>query len=147
VADKTLHIEIVTPYGIFFEGAIEMVIVTCKDGEIGVYPGHSPLIAAVVPGEIRLKIDQQWRVAVATNGYAEIGPELTILVVNAAEWPEQIDVQRAEKALARAEDRLQSPTVTAQDKAHARHGAARAKARLKVAEKYGDHSNHPSTAK
>jgi F-type H+-transporting ATPase subunit epsilon len=136
MADKTLHVEIVTPYEMFFEGPVEMVVVTGKDGEIGIMPGHSPLIAALTPGEIRLKINQNWRVAAATNGYAEVGPELTIIVVNAAEWPEQIDVRRAEQALRRAEAKLHDPATSDQEKIHARHGIARAKARLKVAGKY-----------
>ena len=109
---------------------------TCKDGEIGILPGHTPLIAALTPGEIRLKIDQQWKVVAASNGYAEVGPELTIIVVNSAEWPDDIDVRRAEKALARAEARLIDPKTSAQEKAHARHSIARAKARLSVAKKY-----------
>lgn len=136
MADKTLHVEIVTPYELFFEGPVEMVVITSKDGEIGIMPGHSPLIAALKPGEIRIKVDQQWKVAAATNGYAEVGPELTIIVVNAAEWPEQIDLRRAEKALTRAESRLSDPNTTLQDKTHARHGLARAKARIKIAKKY-----------
>jgi F-type H+-transporting ATPase subunit epsilon len=131
MADKTLYVEIVTPYSMFFEGPVEMVVVTGKDGEVG-----------ILPGEIRLKIDGQWKAAVATNGYAEIGPELTIIVVNAAEWPEQIDIRRAEKALARAEARLQDPTTSPQEKIRSRHGSARAKARIKVAKKYGHDALH-----
>jgi F-type H+-transporting ATPase subunit epsilon len=142
MADKTLYVEIVTPYSMFFEGPVEMVVVTGKDGEVGILPGHAPLVAALVPGEIRLKIDGQWKAAVATNGYAEIGPELTIIVVNAAEWPEQIDIRRAEKALARAEARLQDPTTSPQEKIRSRHGSARAKARIKVAKKYGHDALH-----
>jgi F-type H+-transporting ATPase subunit epsilon len=99
-------------------------------------PGHTPLIAALTPGEVRLKIDQNWRVAATTNGYAEIGPEQTTIIVSAAEWPEKIDVQRAVKALARAEARLKDPNLSSQEKTHARHGAARAKSRLKIAKKY-----------
>lgn len=136
MAGNTLHIEIVTPYELFFEGPVEMVVVSCKDGEIGILPGHTPLIAALKPGEIRLKIDQQWKVVAASNGYAEVGPELTIIVVNSAEWPDDIDVRRAEKALARAEARLNDPKTSTQEKAHARHSIARAKARLSVAKKY-----------
>jgi F-type H+-transporting ATPase subunit epsilon len=114
-----------------------MVVITSKDGEIGILPGHTPLIAALTPGEIRLKVNQTWRVMAATNGYAEIGPELTIIVVNAAEWPEQIDLKRAEAALARATQRLKEPGLSEQDKRHARHGIERAKARIKVATRYG----------
>jgi len=135
MAGKTLHVEVVTPYEMFFEGSAEMVVFTCKDGEIGVLPGHSPMIAALTPGEIRIKIDDKWKLVSATHGYAEVGPTLTILVVNAAEWPEQIDVDRAEHALARAEARLNDPKSSPQEKTHARHSIARAKARLKVVKK------------
>ena len=121
----------------FFEGPVEMIVLTGKDGEIGILPGHAPMVAALIPGEARLKIDGQWKPAVLTNGYAEIGPELTIVVVNAAEWPEQIDVRRAERALTRAEARLHDPSVSSQEKTRSRHGAERAKARLKVFNKYG----------
>lgn len=142
MADKTFYVEIVTPYDMFFEGPVEMVVVTCKDGETGIMPGHSSLVAALVPGEIRLKIDGQWKSAVATNGYAEIGSELTIIVVNAAEWPEQIEIARAEQSLARAEARLNNPATTPQERVRSRHGVARAKARLKVAQKYGSDAIH-----
>jgi F-type H+-transporting ATPase subunit epsilon len=136
MAEKALRVEIVTPYEMFFEGQVEMVVVTCKDGEIGVLKGHTPLIAALTPGEIRLLANGKWQVAVATNGYAEIGPELTIIVVNAAEWPDQIDVPRAKNALERAEARLKDPKLSLLEKTHARHSVARANARLKVADKF-----------
>ena len=143
---KTIHVQIVTPYELFLEDDVEMVVITCKDGEIGILPGHSPLIAALVPGEIRFRTGQNWRIAASTHGYAEIGPELAVIVVNAAEWPEQIDIRRAEQALKRAEAKLHDPAGSFEDKNHARHGVARAKARLKVAGKlhssYSDHASN-----
>jgi F-type H+-transporting ATPase subunit epsilon len=138
LAEKTLQAEIVTPYGLFYQGPAEMVVITCKDGEIGILPGHTPLIAAITPGETRLKVDDRWLVAATTHGFAEIGPELTTIIVNAAEWPEGIDVPRAQRALDRAESRLADPRLTTLEKTHARRGAARAKARLKVAAKYAN---------
>ena len=138
MADKILHVEIVTPYEMFYEGQAEMVVVTGKDGEIGILPGHAPMVAALVPGEVRFKINDEWKHAVLTNGYAEIGPELMIIVVNAAEWPEQIDVRRAETALARAESRMHDPALSPQEKNRSKHGAERARARLKAASKYAD---------
>ena len=136
MAGKTLQVKIVTPYAMFFDGPAEMVVMTCKDGELGVLPGHSPLLGALTPGETRLKIDGQWRLAATTNGYSEVGPTLTILVVNAAEWADQIDVPRAESALARAEAHLKESSLPEQEHIHARHGIARARARLKVAAKH-----------
>ncbi|MBP8989707.1 MAG: ATP synthase F1 subunit epsilon [Clostridia bacterium] len=139
MADKpeqnAIYVEIVTPYGMFFEGPAEMVVVTSKDGQIGIMAGHTPLIAALTPGEIRMLIKGSWRILSATNGYAEIGPELMIIVVNAAEWPEQIDLGRAEAALARAEKRYHDPSSSSQEKIHARHAIERAKARIKVKQK------------
>lgn len=135
-AQNNLYVEIVTPYGMFFEGQVEMVVITAKDGQIGIMAGHTPLIAALTPGEIRLKTDGSWRALNATNGYAEIGPELMIIVVNAAEWPEQIDLSRAEEALVRAEKRLNDLQTDRQEKQHARHGVERAKARIRVKQKY-----------
>lgn len=139
-AARTIYVEIVTPYGMFFEGAAEMVVITSKDGEIGIMPGHTPLIAALTPGEIRVNAAGRWRALAASNGYAEIGATLIIIVVNAAEWPDQIDERRAQAALARAEARYRDPKTSAQEKNHARHGIERAKARLKVRQKYADHA-------
>ena len=133
----TMRIEIVTPYQMFFEGSVEMVVMTSKDGEVGIMPGHTPLMVALVPGEIRIKANETWRVAAATNGYAEVSPELTIIVVNAAEWAENIDVVRARRSLDRAEKRLQDSHTPVAEKVHARHATQRARARLHVAGKYG----------
>ena len=129
---RKIYVEIVTPYGMFFEGPAEMVIITSKDGQIGIMAGHTPMIAALTPGEIRIKVDGTWRSLAATNGYAEIGAELVIIVVNAAEWPEQIDLKRARDALERADQRLRDPATNRQEQTHARHGVERAKARIKV---------------
>lgn len=137
MSDHRLHVEIVTPYELFFDEEVDMAVVTCKDGEIGIMPGHTPVMAALTPGEIRIKQGDETRIAVATNGYAEIGHDLILIVVNAAEWVQNIDVRRAEHALQRAEARIKDPAVSAQEKTHARHGMLRAKARLKAAKRYG----------
>lgn len=129
----TLELEIVTPYELLFDGPVETVIITLKDGEIGILPGHASLMAALVPGEIRFKVAGQWQYLANANGFAEIGPNVTILVVNAAEWAKDINVPRAENALQRAKARLADPQITPRVKIQARHAANRAKARLKVA--------------
>ena len=138
-----MRVEIVTPYQMFFEDVVEMVVVTSKDGEVGIMPGHTPLMVALVPGEIRIKSHEHWRVAAASNGYAEVAPELTIIVVNAAEWAEDIDASRAKKSLERSEKRYHDKNTPPAEKVHARHGIQRAQARLHVASKYG-HRQPPS---
>ncbi len=132
-----MQTEVVTPYQMFFEGQAEMLILTSKDGEVGILPGHAPLMIALTPGELRIKAKGEWRVAVATNGYAEVTPELMIVVVNAAEWASDIDVTRAKRALTRAEKRFHDKATPSAERVHARHGIQRAQARLHVAAKYG----------
>lgn len=139
---STMRIEIVTPYEMFFEGPVEMVVLTSKDGEIGVMPGHAPMMIALVPGEIRIKASGEWRALAATNGYAEVSGDITIIIVNAAEWADQIDLKRAKKALERADERLHNPSTSAAERVHARHGVQRARARLHVAEKYQANNAH-----
>jgi len=140
MAEHKIHAEIVTPYEVFFDDMVDMVIISSKEGEVGIQPGHTPMMAALTPGEIRLKIDDRTLVASGTNGYAEVGRDMAIIVVNAAEWAEDIDLIRAEKALARADKRFHDPETDPQERNHARHGIERAKARIKIAKKYQDNS-------
>ena len=136
MAQKSIMVEVVTPYAMFYKGQVEMAVFTAKDGEIGIMPGHTPLMAALVSGPVRLQIDRLWQVISATNGYAEAGPDRCIIVVNAAEYPQDIDIDRAWRALARAQKKLKDPGVPEQEKAHARHAIERAENRIKIARQY-----------
>ena len=136
MAEHKIHVEIVTPYEVFFTDMVDMVIITSKEGEIGIQPGHTPMMAALVPGEIRLNIGEKTLIVSGTNGYAEVGRDMAVIVVNAAEWVEQIDLARAEKALIRAEQRYHDPATDPQERNYARHAVERAKVRIKIAKKY-----------
>lgn len=129
-----IQLEIVTPYAILVNEPVDMVVMPARDGELGVLPGHAMMMAAITSGELRFKVGEDWRYLAVTSGYAEIAPEMTIVIVNAAEWADEIDVYRAQNALERAEKRLTSPETTAMERVHARHAHERARARLKVAE-------------
>lgn len=139
--DAKIKVEVVTPYALFYEGDADMVVFTSKNGEIGVMHGHAPLLAALVSGEIRILVDDHWTSIAATNGYAEVGPELVVLVVNAAEYPQDISLERANHALERAEQRLHDPDVSDREKARSRHGVERARNRIRLAEKYRKQSS------
>ena len=132
-----IRVEVVTPYELLFNEKVDMVVLSATDGEIGVLPGHTAMFAALKSGELRIKMGDQWRIAVTTNGYAEIAADMVIVVVNAAEWADSINVVRAQKSLERAEERFADPQTSAIEKTHARHAIERAKARLKVAEQHG----------
>ncbi len=130
-----IRIEIVTPYGVFYEAEGGFSDVRVKDGELGIMHMHNPMIAALVR-ETRALENGVWKHCLTTNGYAEIGHDLVLIMVSAAEWPDDIDVARATKALERATERYAThrghPTLASRD----RHAMERAKARLDIAAKY-----------
>jgi F-type H+-transporting ATPase subunit epsilon len=101
------HFEVHTPYRRFFADQIEALLITLMDGEVGVYAHHSAFTAPVVTCVMRIK-DREglWRNAFTTEGILEVKEHKTVLMVDAAEWPEEIDCQRAGEAKKRAEDLL-----------------------------------------
>lgn len=134
---KTIMLEVVTPYHHFYEGKVEQVVLAAIDGEYGILPGHAPVVLALTPGIAHLKVDGVTRHAVMTEGYAEIGPFIVIVVCNAAEWVEDIDVRRAQAALKRALKRFHDNAESPQEHIFARHSIRRAKMRLKAVGEYG----------
>jgi F-type H+-transporting ATPase subunit epsilon len=97
-----LDCEILTPEGRVFEGRAEMVIVPGAEGELGVLPRHSPIIARLKVGEVRVKFEgNQWRSWAINEGYFKMQYDRAMVLVEDACAATDIDV---EKARADAED-------------------------------------------
>jgi len=97
-----LDCEILTPEGRVFEGRAEMVMVPGADGELGVLPRHSPIIARLKVGEVRVKFaGNEWRSWAINEGYFKMQYDRAMVLVEAAVAAGEIDV---EKARADAED-------------------------------------------
>ena len=105
---KTFYLEIVTPDRSFFSGDVEMLIVKTPEGEMGVLGGHIPMVVAIAIGPIRIKKDGEWLEAFLSEGFMEVKQENTIVLADTAEWPNEIDINRARAAEERAHERLQS---------------------------------------
>ncbi len=140
--EETIRLEIVTPYDLLYDGQVDMVVVTAADGEIGILPGHTAMFVALKDGEIRFRIGEDWQVLSSSIGYAEISPEMTIAVVNSAEWLEKIDVERAQRALERAKSRLADPQTSVLERRRSYNSLARATNRLRVAARYSKDKTH-----
>ena len=128
------NFEIHTPYRPFFSGRVEAITLTLTDGEIGVYAQHSPFSAQVICCILRIKDDNgQWKHAFITEGILEVKDHKTVLIVDAAEWPGEIDRERALMAKDLANENLKTSMLkfeTNRIKAKLR----RAEFRLKAAE-------------
>lgn len=103
---KTFQLEIIAADGQFYCGACDNLILPAIDGSYGVLGGHAPTVTAIESGEIRFHHDGEWQSAVVGDGFAEIMPDCTVVLVDTAERPEDIDVQRATEAQMHAEEAL-----------------------------------------
>ncbi|MCR5823227.1 MAG: ATP synthase F1 subunit epsilon [Lachnospiraceae bacterium] len=105
---KLLKLRVISPDRVFFEGDADFVELRTSEGEIGVYRAHIPLTSILVPGLLKIHLDGNVRIAALHNGFVEILPDRITVLAESAEWPDEIDVERAENAKKRAEDRLRS---------------------------------------
>ena len=110
--ENKFKVEIITPDRVFFTGEADMIEFNTGDGQIGVYKNHIPLTTVLEPGVVVIHNDDQQKVAAVHAGFAEILGEKVTLLAELAEWPDEIDVNRAEAAKQRAEDRIAAKSET-----------------------------------
>ena len=107
--EKTFRVKIVAPDRVFYEGEAEMLEMTTTEGDIGVLKGHIPLTAVIAPGVLAIHdtVGGNIRIAALHSGCVEILPDSVTVLAETVEWPEEIDINRANEARIRAERRLQ----------------------------------------
>lgn len=111
MADNNLFtLRIITPDRIFYEGEASMVEFNTTEGEIGVLKGHIPMTVIISPGILTIKEAEGEKQAALHAGFAEILQDKVVIMAEIVEWPEEIDLERAEDAKERAEERLRSRT-------------------------------------
>ena len=105
---KRLRLHIATPERDFYDGDVESVTLVSTDGELGVLAGHMPTVVALNAAPVRFKEGGSWREAALTGGFAEIENDGVTILSDTAEWPEEIELNRAVEARRRAEERIQA---------------------------------------
>jgi F-type H+-transporting ATPase subunit epsilon len=125
--------EVHTPYRPFFADMVEAITITLSDGEIGVYAKHSPFTAPVNSCVLHIKDDKgTWRAAFISGGILEVTDFKTVLMVEAAEWPEEIDCERAAASGQQAKESLEMALLKFEI-TNAKEKIRRSQLRLKVA--------------
>jgi F-type H+-transporting ATPase subunit epsilon len=129
---NTFQLEIVTPAKLLVKDAAEEAQIPGLSGYLGILPGHAPLITELAVGVITYKASGTTHALAVAWGFAEVLPEKVTILAEAAEHPQDIDVERAQKAKERAEQLLKSnnPEI---DYARAEGALQRAETRLNVA--------------
>lgn len=111
MADNNLFtLKIITPDRVFYEGLVSMVEFNTTEGEIGIYKKHVPTTVIVNPGILTITQEDGIKEAALHAGFAEILQDEVVILAEIVEWPDEIDVNRAQAAKERAEERLHSKT-------------------------------------
>jgi len=105
---KTFRLCVIAPGRTFFEDDVEMIELNTTEGEIGILPEHIPLTTIVAPGILRITKDNEVREAALHDGFMEVQKTKVTILAESCEWPEEIDVNRANEAKIRAERRIKS---------------------------------------
>ncbi|MEJ2607858.1 MAG: ATP synthase F1 subunit epsilon, partial [Anaerolineales bacterium] len=102
----SIRCEIVTQDKSLFEGDVDIVIVPGSEGEMGILPGHAPLLATLGYGILRVRTGDEEHAFTIAGGVIEARPNVVTVLADIGENVEEIDVQRAEAAKTRAEELL-----------------------------------------
>jgi F-type H+-transporting ATPase subunit epsilon len=103
----TVHCSIVSAEQEIFSGLVQTVIATGTDGELGIFPGHTPLLTGVRPGPVKLVLeDGEEEIFFASGGYLEVQPTAITILADTALRADDLDEAAAQEAAQRAEQEL-----------------------------------------
>lgn len=128
---ELMKLQVICPDRMFYEGEVSMVELNTTEGEMGIYPKHIPLTSILSPGILTITEEGGLKNAALHSGFVQILPEKVTIMAEAAEWPEEIDLDRAEAAKERAEQRIREKDGKT-DIARAETALLRAVARINV---------------
>ena len=130
----TLRLEIVTAERMIYSDDVNVVVAWGVEGQLGILPHHTPLMTMLQPGELLIRKDGEEQYLAISGGFLEVRPDQVVILADACERAEEIDVARAEEAKQHAEEILKTrPNAAATAAAEA--VLQRSLARLKVAQK------------
>ena len=130
----TLRLEIITAERQVFADDVNVVVAPGIEGELGILPHHAPLITMLKPGELLIRKDGNETYMVVSGGFLEVRPDKVIVLADACERAEEIDITRAEEAKHRAEERLKTHPPGL-DISRAQAALLRSLIRLRIAER------------
>lgn len=131
---SSIMLDIVTAERVVYSEEVEIVVAPGIEGELGILPQHAPLMTTLKEGELMVRKDGEELYMAISGGFLEVQPDRIIVLADAAERSEEIDMARAEEAKRRAEELISHPTTDV-DLARAEAALRRSLIRLKVVER------------
>jgi len=130
----TTRLDIVTAERVVFSEDVDVVVAPGVEGQLGILPHHAPLMTMLMPGELRVRKGGEEFFLAISGGFLEVRPDRIIVLADAAERAEEIDIARAEEAKRRAEELLKTRPPEL-DEARTEAALRRSLARLRVVER------------
>jgi F-type H+-transporting ATPase subunit epsilon len=130
----TFRLEIVTAERMIFSDDVGAVIAWGAEGQLGILPHHAPLMTMLQPGDLMIRKDKEEEYLAISGGFLEVRPDKVIILADACERIDEIDIARAEEAKKRAQETMKVAPLGV-DAAAAEAALRRSLARLKVAER------------
>jgi F-type H+-transporting ATPase subunit epsilon len=106
-----LYLEIATPERLVVDQEVDMVEAPGASGEFGILPGHVAFLTTLDHGEVRFMVDGKTRFIATSGGFAEVADNKVTLLLDTAEFGEEIDLARAQKAKEKAETAMKGLTL------------------------------------
>jgi F-type H+-transporting ATPase subunit epsilon len=131
----TFKLEIVTAERMVFSDEVSALIAWGLEGQLGILPHHAPLMTMLQPGDLMIRKDKEEEYLVISGGFLEVRPDKVVILADACERVDEIDIARAEEAKKRAQEAMKMAAPLTIDMATAEAALRRSLARLKVAEK------------
>ena len=101
-------LQILTPDKLFFDGETDNVIVRTTVGDKGILARHEEYVAALPIGKLKVRINGNFRIAAVSEGIVKVSKDKTVILVQSCEWADEIDIDRANAAKQKAEDRMKA---------------------------------------
>jgi F-type H+-transporting ATPase subunit epsilon len=130
----TFRLEIVTAERMVYSDDISALIAWGLEGQLGILPHHAPLMTMLQPGDLLIRKDKEEEFFALSGGFLEVRPDKVIILADACERADEIDLARAEEAKKRAQETMKAAPLSA-DAAVAEAALRRSIARLKAAER------------
>ncbi len=130
----TFRLEIVTAERMVFSDDVSALIAWGVEGQLGILPHHAPLMTMLQPGDLLIRKDKEEEFFAISGGFLEVRPDKVIILADACERAEEIDLARAEEAKRRAQETMKAAPLSA-EAAVAEAALRRSLARLKAAER------------
>jgi F-type H+-transporting ATPase subunit epsilon len=130
----TFKLEIVTAERMVYSEDIDALVAWGVGGQLGILPHHAPLMTMLQPGDLMIRKNKEEEYLAITGGFLEVRPDKVIILADACERADEIDIARAEEAKKRAQETMKAGPLTA-EAAAAEAALRRSLARLKVAER------------